>query len=131
MIWKSAPKAQTLPLIPAPRTSPPITGIIRRTPVPISPADVTLPIWAVTVKTYLVESCGSMKALFYLRMILSENRYPLFRIMRLSDHALRQPGRQQWKQDQNHQPDQVGDHKRQHTDKNRRHVDVLDHALDD
>ena len=55
---KSAPKAQTLPLIPSPFTSPPMIGMIRRTPVPISPADVTSPIRAVMVKTYLVSSFG-------------------------------------------------------------------------
>src|SRR5688572_29943565 len=58
MIWKSAPKAQTLPLTPSPFTSPPVIGMIRRTPVPISPAEVTSPIRTVMVKTYLVSSWG-------------------------------------------------------------------------
>src|SRR5260363_328374 len=109
MIWKSAPKGSTLPLIRSPFTSPPMIGMMRRTPVPISPADVTSAIAAVMVKTYLVRSSG---------------------LIRLTYHALRQPGREQREQDQDHQPDQVGDHERQHADEDRRHVDVLDHALD-
>ena len=47
-----------------------------------SPADVAAPMLAVMVKTYLVDNCGSIKALSYLSMISSENRYPFFRITR-------------------------------------------------
>src|ERR1700761_1310269 len=109
MIWKSAPNGQTLPLMPSPFTSPPVIGMMRRMPEPISPAVVTGPMLAVMVKTYLVSRTG---------------------LIRLSNHAHRQPGCQQREQDQDHQPDQVGDHERQHADEDRGHVDVLDHALD-
>src|SRR5690242_19723656 len=60
MIWKSAPDGRILPLMPSPRISPPITGMTRRTPWPISPALMTGPISAVMVKTYRVESTGIM-----------------------------------------------------------------------
>src|SRR4051794_21999250 len=53
-----------------------------------------------------------------------------FRRHALSNHALRQPGRQQREQNEDYQPDQIGHHERQHADEDRGHVDVLDHALD-
>src|SRR5665647_251282 len=119
MIWKSAPNAQTLPLTPSPRTSPPVIGMMRRTPWPISPTDVTPPIWAVMVKTYFVSSTGAM------------DRPNLRGKADLVHHALRQPGRQQRKRDQYHQPHQVGRHERDHALEDGGKGHVLDHALDD
>src|SRR5713226_7075958 len=48
----------------------------------------------------------------------------------LPHHALWQPGRQQRKQDQDHQPDEVGRHERDHAPENRGKRHVLDDALD-
>src|SRR5215203_2529205 len=98
MIWKSAPNANTLPLTASPRTSPPRIGMIRRTPLPVSPAVVTSPMRTVSVKTYLVASSG---------------------ILELPHHALRQPQRQYRKCNQDHKADQVGDDERRHALKNR------------
>src|SRR5450759_5185655 len=122
MIWKSAPNAQTLPFTSSPRTSPPTIGMMRRTPWPISPAEVTPPIWAVMVKTYLVSSAGAMDQ----SGLLVSGAGTL-----VSHHALRQPGRQQRKGDQDHQPDQVGRHERDHALEDRGKGHVLDHTLDD
>src|SRR5262245_33638137 len=95
MTWKSAPNGSTLPLIP-PLTSPPMIGMIRRTPWPMSPAVVTSAMRAVMVKTYLVSSVGAIPKTL------------------MRHHARRQPGREQREGDQDHQPHQVGRHERDH-----------------
>src|SRR6266540_4230505 len=98
--------------MPSPFTVPPVIGMMRRTPCPISPADVTPSIWAVMVKTYLVRRTGVIE--------LMNPRHPR-----------RQPGRQQRKRDQDHQPDQIRRHERNHAAEDRRERHILDHALDD
>src|SRR6478609_5460283 len=113
MVWKSAPNGSTLPVI-APFTSPPRIGMMRRTPMPVSPAVTTSPIFAVMVKTYFVSSAGVVIA------------SPLLR-----HHSGRQPGRQQREGDQDHQPHQVGDHERNHALEDRGEGDVLHHAFYD
>src|SRR5437016_13088140 len=113
MIWKSAPKAKTLPLMPTPFTSPPVIGMMRRTPLPISPAVGTSPMRAVMVKTYLVSSCGVIA-------LVNPRRHPR-----------RQPGRQQRERDQDHQPDQVRRHERNHAAEDGRERYVLHDTLDD
>jgi hypothetical protein len=42
----------------------------------------------------------------------------------------RQPERENRKRDQDHQPDQIGDDKRQHAAEDRRETDLLHHAFD-
>src|SRR5690348_1625381 len=111
MIWKSAPNGSTLPLI-SPRTSPPVIGMMRRTPWPMSPAVVTSAMRAVMVKTYLVSSVGFIRC-------------------SVDHHARRQPGREQREGDQDHQPHQVGRHERDHAAEDGGEGDVLHHALDD
>src|SRR3954449_5376673 len=103
MTWKSAPHGRIVPWMPGPRTSPPRIGIIRRVPQPRSPAMIGVPTFTARLKTYLVASCGAIT---------------------LSNHPLRQPGRQQWKQNQNHEANEVGHHEGQHADEDRGHVDV-------
>src|SRR5215210_2267939 len=94
----------------APRTSPPVIGIIRRTPWPISPVVVTPAMWAVMVNTYLVCNAG---------VIGDPNIRVSGQASLVSHHALRQPGRQQRKHDQDDQPNQIGRHERDHASEDR------------
>src|SRR4051794_28291150 len=88
-------------------------GMMRRTPVPISPAEVTSPMRAVMVKTYLVCRTGVIE------------------LVHPGHHALRQPGRQQRKRNQNDQPDEVRRHERNHAAEDRGERYVLYDTLDD
>src|SRR3954466_1222643 len=114
MVWKSAPNGSTLPVI-VPVTSPPMIGMMRRMPMPVSPAVTTSPMRAVTVKTYLVFSAG---------MVIAS---PLS----MRHHPRRQPCRQQREGDQDHQAHEVCRHERDHALEDGGEGDVLHHALDD
>src|SRR3954464_1343173 len=105
MTWKSAPQGKMVPRMSGPPPSPPSIGMPRRVPQPMSPATIGAPTWMARLNTYLVASCGVMSA----------------------GTAWRQPQREQRKQYQDHQPDQVGDHERDDAAKNRRERHVLDH----
>src|SRR5580692_3730324 len=95
--------------------------MMRRSPVPMSPADVMPATCAVMVKTYWVASTGSMELpLGFQRAKKSAGH-----------HVLRQPGRQQRKRDQDNQANNIGGDKRQHALENRGEGYILDHALDD
>src|SRR4051812_45735733 len=106
MTWKSAPQGKMVPCMSGPRTSPPRIGMTRRTPQPMSPATIGAPILMARLNTYFVESCG---------------------VIGSARHACRQPQRQYRKQDQDHQPDQVGHHERDHAAEYGGKGHVLDH----
>src|SRR6202166_3074263 len=112
MVWKSAPTGKIVPFMPGPWTSPPRTGMTRRTPWPVSPATIGLPTWMARLKTYFVASAGAM------------GRPSLMR-----HHALRQPGREQRKGDQDQQPDEVGRHERNNALEDGGKGHVVDHAF--
>src|SRR4051794_29325885 len=118
--------------MPSPCTWPPRIGITRRVPQPMSPAMIGAPTFIARLKTYFVWSTERM-------IDPSLNIHPSFRVRRFatprndgvrsSRHACRQPQRQYREQDQDHQPDQVGYHERDHAAEDRRKGHVLDHAL--
>src|SRR5258707_9540539 len=122
MVWKSAPHGKIVPLMPSPRSSPPRIGIIRLTPWPKSPATIGTPILMARLKTYWSEA--QVPWIIPTYSFQGEGKL-------VSHHALRQPGRQQRKCDQNDQPNEVGRHERKHAPENSGKRHVLDHAFDD